>query len=58
MEEWLKASVAGGFPVMVAVYLLVRMERVLTELRDAVRELVHQKVMYRPDRRKLQRRRR
>lgn len=40
MEEWVKITMAQGFAVAVAGYLLIRVERVLMELRDAVRELV------------------
>ena len=39
MEEIIANVTASGFPVAVAVYLLVRMERELSELRRAIETL-------------------
>lgn len=37
---WIQMISSVGFPIVVASYLLLRMERVITELRDAIRSLV------------------
>lgn len=39
MEDFIANVTASGFPVAVAVYLLVRMERELSELRRAIETL-------------------
>lgn len=37
--DWIQVVSSVGFPIAVAAYLLVRMEHILTELRDAIRSL-------------------
>jgi len=39
MEEWWKSLISQGFAVLVAGYLLFRMERTLAELRDGMKSL-------------------
>ena len=39
MEEFLGSVAASGFPIAVAVYLLVRMETELRSLREAIETL-------------------
>jgi hypothetical protein len=39
--EWIQIVSSVGFPIAVASYLLFRMERIMTELRDSIRDLNH-----------------
>ena len=41
MEEMLSGLATNGFPVVVAAYLLVRMEKELRALREAINQLRH-----------------
>ena len=41
MEEVLSGLATNGFPVVVAAYLLVRMEKELRALREAINQLRH-----------------
>lgn len=41
MEEFLSGMATNGFPVVVAAYLLIRMEKELRALRDAIDALKH-----------------
>lgn len=41
MEEFLSGMATNGFPVVVAAYLLVRMEKELKALREAIIQLRH-----------------
>lgn len=38
-EELLKSAVSGGFPAIIAIYLLTRMEAKLSQLTDVIRNL-------------------
>jgi hypothetical protein len=40
LTAWEHFVAVIGFPVVVALYVLIRLERRLTEVRDAVRDLV------------------
>ncbi len=37
--DWIQVVSSVGFPIAVASYLLFRMERIMTELRDSIRDL-------------------
>lgn len=39
MEEFLKATANFGFPIVVAAYLLLRMEKTISNLTDEIRNL-------------------
>jgi len=49
MEDLVKLISTLGFPIMVSCYLLVRMERIITDLRD---ELYERPCLVRQDHRK------
>lgn len=40
IDEWTRVVSGVGFPIAVALYLLIRMEGVITKLTDAVNKLV------------------
>lgn len=40
LDQIIRAISALGFPIFVAVFLLFRTDRIIGELRDAVRELI------------------
>ena len=41
MEELITSAAANGFPIAVAVYLLIRMEAEMKALREAIETLRH-----------------
>ena len=39
-DDWWKMISTVGFPIVVASYLLIRVEKVLGDVRDGIRELI------------------